>query len=140
MTQQLGVDVAQFVGDMHEFLALSQLGWIVDGDATGMTTKVNQPTLMDLQNNAVGRDLVTHPHFSSFFSSVSPRELFNHAKNNNMLILNAGNAYQYFGIRDGGFINEPTWTVNVQWAIGSNRAQVLHPTGESTEISFGIRR
>jgi hypothetical protein len=135
MTQQLGVDVAQFAGDVHEYLALVANGWIMTESSFHILTKINQSTLMDLQNNAVGRDLASNPHLSS----LSARALFDHANANNMLILDAGRTYQFYGIREDLPIM-PGWTVDVIWGLERNTAVVLDPIGGNSMIQFGMGR
>lgn len=114
MAREMGMGEALFAANNHEYFALKENGWVYSQTGNVIETKMNQPTLMDLWNNQVGRILGGNPNLST----LTDRQLFDYAVENNMLILDATTTYEFYNVSD--YINTEDWTVNVIWDLDKN--------------------
>lgn len=136
MTRELDYYAAAMVANTHELMEQDRNGWI-DADTVGyaqslVRTKMNQPTLMDLWNNAVGRSLGDNANYKQ----LSSEQLFNHAKNNNMLILDATNVYSFLGVES--YINTADWTVDVIWDWNTGNVTFMKEGLPDITLKIGI--
>ncbi len=111
---------ARNICNRYEYEYMRDNNWISsdsDGfdyklDNTIIKGKMNQPMLMDLWNNQVGRELSNN----AVFSNMSVDELFEMACDNGWLITDANEVYDFLGISDYKDIN---YTVDVEWNLST---------------------
>ena len=94
--------------------------------------------LMDLHNNAVGRNLALNPPSPFGRKCTNADDLFTlYAPSN--LILNVNNVYNYFGITSYADIYD--WTVNVIWYLNQDIIWAFNQTWtEYKVITLGYKQ
>jgi len=121
----LGYYTARDLTNYHEYDTIKDLGWIQKDsdkfnylkDNTIIKCKMNQPALMDLWNNQVGRELANN----KTFSEMDIDSLFDMAYNNNWLITDASKTYEFLGITD--YITDD-YNVDAEWNLTTGNIKV----------------
>ena len=93
---------------------------------------MNQPTLMDLWNNSVGRTLAS----DSKHAGKTYTQLFDYAVENNLLILDATKAYAFYGVTD--YITGSDWTVDVKWDLTTGNLTFMKKGLNDITLKVGI--
>lgn len=120
MVREIGYGNAQIVGNNHELVSLREKGWVISEVGSLVKTYINQATLMDLRNNAIGRNLAVNPSVANY----NYDQIFNYALNKGVLITDATKAYEYFGINQ---FADAQNRLLVNWHVGEDLLYVYSP-------------
>ena len=119
MAREIGYGVAKYAADRHEINGAKETGYFREENENTVRMRVGQATLMDLWNNAVGRKLA----YNRNCDYMNYDELFYYAESNNLLILDANYAFDFFGIND--YVDWNDWTVGVIYNINDETITVM---------------
>ena len=122
MVREIGYGNAQIAGNNHELVSLREKGWVISEVGSLVKTYINQATLMDLRNNAIGRNLAVNPSVANY----NYDQIFNYGLNKGVLITDATKAYEYFGINQ--FADDQNRLL-VNWHVGEDLLYVYNPDG-----------
>ena len=137
-----GGTIAQYVGNYHELIG-SPENFIDDSDYTKVRMRINQETLMDFQNNAVGiaaarQDGCNYTDAYYLFQS-----------NIDQIITDASLAYAFFGLEEGYRVGGLLWQIEVEFDMSSNTMKIFENLGSGgmdiidptkyKVITFGIQ-
>ena len=132
MVWGLNSEQAKYFADNHEIVYLDSLGWVTKIENDVVYTKMNQPTLMDLWNNSVGRTLGADPKITS----RDCKKVFDHAVKNNYLLLDADEVYNFYGVLE--YVNPSDWTVNVKWDLNTGNITFTKSGLKDITLKVGI--
>jgi len=133
MTMALDADAALTAGNAIELFGLYDFNMVNDirrttNSQSVVSTRMNQPTIMDLWNNAVGRNMAESGDFES------GHDAFIYALENGMLITDAHSVYSLFGLTPH-LVSD--WSVNTVWFPDTDRIFVIREDGSVAVIRFG---
>ena len=133
MADEIGYDEAQIVGNIHEIAYLREKNLIIEETGSFIVTYMYQDTVMDLRNNAIGRNLT----LNNALEDYTYDELFEYALEKNILITDANSAFDYFGITDcANELNQ----IQVMWDVESDILYVWSREDKDFkyEINLGV--
>lgn len=139
MTRHIGYYEAKFISNIHEYESMSDDGWIDNTlrispeNSVWFYGSMNQEILMDLWNNQVGRELANN----ACYSDMNGDQLFRIALENNWLITDANNVFQFLGIQDC-ISDQKQYIVDVAWNTETNNIIVYKDGKPSVELKIGV--
>lgn len=132
MIREIGWDIAKYVADRHEINGAKDVDLFREENNGIVRMRVGQATLMDLWNNSVGRTLAK----DSDLSHMNYDDLFYYAETNNLLILDANSAFDFYGITD--YVDWDTWTVGIKYKMDSEIITVMKDGLPDIDLKVGI--
>ena len=136
MVNSISYDSAIYAANAHEVMGLSREGNIIDVnlDHMAVTANFDFPTLMDLWNNSVGQNLAGMPEHAG----KNPRELFDHALSEGMIITSLQDVYTMYGIDESYLIDG---LIHGMWDLENNQIS-FYASGKDplrTDFNFHLR-
>jgi hypothetical protein len=132
MTREAGWDIAKYAANRHEINGAKDVGLFREENDGIVRMRVGQATLMDLWNNSVGRTLAKDEDLRN----MNYDELFYYAENNNLLILDAHNAFEFYGVTD--YVDWSTYTVGIKYNTGAETITFMKDSLPEITLKVGI--
>lgn len=123
----IGYYGAKNITNRYEYEEMQDRNWLLQSsgefdpyqDNTIISGRMNQPMLMDLWNNQVGRELANN----SNYKNMNIRQLFNMAYEKGWLITDENKVYEFLGISEYKS-NDADYAVNVSWNLSTGVIKV----------------
>lgn len=131
MAKEIGYKEARIVANNHELLALKEYDLVISEKGNTITTYLYQAYVMDLHNNAVGRNLISNPDTKN----KSYDQMVEYALDESLIITDASKTYEYFNVQAyADSLNR----IKVQWNTENNSLKVWNSDTNKYDYTINL--